>query len=166
MKLVVLGGGESGVGAALLGRHLGYEVFLSDKGKLAESYRDELITHRIAFEEGQHSMDRIFAAELVVKSPGIPDTVPMVVALRERGIEVISEIEFAGRHTEAKMVCITGSNGKTTTTLLTCHILTTAGIDGRLMKLTFTWNFNHGKKSGTVTVEKKSASERSRIEGK
>lgn len=108
MKLVVLGGGESGVGAALLGRHLGYEVFLSDKGKLAESYRDELITHRIAFEEGQHSMDRIFAAELVVKSPGIPDTVPMVVALRERGIEVISEIEFAGRHTEAKMVCITG----------------------------------------------------------
>ena len=100
MKLVVLGGGESGVGAALLGRHLGYEVFLSDKGKLAESYRDELITHRIAFEEGQHSMDRIFAAELVVKSPGIPDTVPMVVALRERGIEVISEIEFAGRHTE------------------------------------------------------------------
>lgn len=129
MKLVVLGGGESGVGAALLGRHLGYEVFLSDKGKLAESYRDELITHRIAFEEGQHSMDRIFAAELVVKSPGIPDTVPMVVALRERGIEVISEIEFAGRHTEAKMVCITGSNGKTTTTLLTCHILTTAGIN-------------------------------------
>ena len=132
MKLVVLGGGESGVGAALLDRHLGYEVFLSDKGKLAESYRDELITHRIAFEEGQHSMDRIFAAELVVKSPGIPDTVPMVVALRERGIEVISEIEFAGRHTEAKMVCITGSNGKTTTTLLTCHILTTAGIDAGL----------------------------------
>ena len=132
MKLVVLGGGESGDGAALLGRHLGYEVFLSDKGKLAETYRDELITHRIAFEEGQHSMDRIFAAELVVKSPGIPDTVPMVVALRERGIEVISEIEFAGRHTEAKMVCITGSNGKTTTTLLTCHILTTAGIDAGL----------------------------------
>lgn len=132
MKLVVLGGGESGVGAALLGRHLGYEVFLSDKGKLAESYRDELITHRIAFEEGQHSMERIFAAELVVKSPGIPDTVPMVVALRERGIEVISEIEFAGRHTEAKMVCITGSNGKTTTTLLTRHILTTAGIDAGL----------------------------------
>ena len=132
MKLVVLGGGESGVGAALLGRHLGYEVFLSDKGKLAETYRDELITHRIAFEEGQHSMDRIFAAELVVKSPGIPETVPMVVALRERGIEVISEIEFAGRHTEAKMVCITGSNGKTTTTLLTCHILTTAGIDAGL----------------------------------
>ena len=132
MKLVVLGGGESGVGAALLGRHLGYEVFLSDKGKLAETYRDELITHRIAFEEGQHSMDRIFTAELVVKSPGIPDTVPMVVALRERGIEVISEIEFAGRHTEAKMVCITGSNGKTTTTLLTCHILTTAGIDAGL----------------------------------
>ena len=132
MKLVVLGGGERGVGAALLDRHLGYEVFLSDKGKLAESYRDELITHRIAFEEGQHSMDRIFAAELVVKSPGIPDTVPMVVALRERGIEVISEIEFAGRHTEAKMVCITGSNGKTTTTLLTCHILTTAGIDAGL----------------------------------
>ena len=132
MKLVVLGGGESGVGAALLGRHLGYEVFLPDKGKLAESYRDELITHRIVFEEGQHSMDRIFAAELVVKSPGIPDTVPMVVALRERGIEVISEIEFAGRNTEAKMVCITGKKKKTTTTLLTCRILTTAGIDAGL----------------------------------
>lgn len=132
MKLVVLGGGESGVGAALLGRHLGYEVFLSDKGKLAEAYRNELIAHRIAFEEGQHSMDRIFAAELVVKSPGIPDTVPMIAALRERKIEVISEIEFAGRHTEAKMVCITGSNGKTTTTLLTHHILTTAGIDAGL----------------------------------
>lgn len=132
MKLVVLGGGESGVGAALLGRHLGYEVFLSDKGKLAETYRNILITQRIGFEEGRHTMDRIFAAGLVVKSPGIPDTLPMIVALRERGIEVISEIEFAGRHTKAKMICITGSNGKTTTTLLTHHILTTAGLDAGL----------------------------------
>lgn len=116
-KLVILGGGESGVGAALLGRKLGYEIFLSDKGKLADKYRRMLQEEGFEFEEGQHSEERIYQADLVVKSPGIPDTVPMIVQLRERGIEVISEIEFAGRHSEAKMVCITGSNGKTTTTL-------------------------------------------------
>lgn len=129
MKLVILGGGESGVGAALLGQQLQYEVFLSDKGKLADVYRQALQAHRIDFEEGKHTEERIFAADLVVKSPGIPDTLPMIVALRRQGIEVISEIEFAGRHTDARMVCITGSNGKTTTTLLTHHILKTAGMD-------------------------------------
>lgn len=131
-KLVILGGGESGVGAALLGRKLGYEIFLSDKGKLADKYRQMLQEEGFEFEEGQHSEERIYQADLVVKSPGIPDTVPMIVQLRERGIEVISEIEFAGRHSEAKMVCITGSNGKTTTTLLIHHILTQAGVDAGL----------------------------------
>lgn len=131
-KLVILGGGESGVGAALLGRKLGYEIFLSDKGKLADKYRRMLQEEGFEFEEGQHSEECIFQADLVVKSPGIPDTVPMIVQLRERGIEVISEIEFAGRHSNAKMVCITGSNGKTTTTLLTHHILTRAGVDAGL----------------------------------
>ncbi|MDE5611377.1 MAG: UDP-N-acetylmuramoyl-L-alanine--D-glutamate ligase, partial [Odoribacter sp.] len=110
MKLVVLGGGESGVGAALLGKKLGYEVFLSDKGALAEKYREVLLKQGVEFEEGHHSEERIFAADLVVKSPGIPETVPMIVRLRERGVEVISEIEFAGRHTSARFVCITGSN--------------------------------------------------------
>lgn len=132
MKLVVLGGGESGVGAALLGKKLGYEVFLSDKGALAEKYREVLLKQGLEFEEGRHSEDRIFAADLVVKSPGIPETVPMIVRLRERGVEVISEIEFAGRHTAARFVCITGSNGKTTTTLLVHHILTHAGVDAGL----------------------------------
>lgn len=132
MKLVILGGGESGVGAALLGRKLGYDVFLSDKGMLAESYRRILSEQGFDFEEGHHTEERIFAADLVVKSPGIPDTVPMIVKLREQGTEVISEIEFAGRHTSAKMICITGSNGKTTTTLLTHHILTHAGVDAGL----------------------------------
>lgn len=132
MKLVILGGGESGVGAALLGKSLGYEIFLSDKGMLAGKYKETLIKLGVEFEEGHHSEDRIFEAGLVVKSPGIPDTVPMIVKLRERGVEVISEIEFAGRHTASKLVCITGSNGKTTTTLLIHHILTHAGLDAGL----------------------------------
>lgn len=132
MKLVILGGGESGVGAALLGKSLGYEIFLSDKGVLADRYKETLRKLEVEFEEGHHSEDRIFEAGLVVKSPGIPDTVPMIVKLRERGGEVISEIEFAGRHTASKLVCITGSNGKTTTTLLIHHILTHAGLDAGL----------------------------------
>lgn len=132
MNLVILGGGESGVGAALLGRKLGYQVFLSDKGTLSDKYRRVLSEESLEFEEGQHSEERIFAADLVVKSPGIPETVPMIVQLREKGIEVISEIEFAGRHSSARHICITGSNGKTTTTLLIHHILTRAGIDAGL----------------------------------
>ena len=132
MKLIVLGGGESGVGAALLGKKLDYEVFLSDRGKLADHYRRTLLEHDVEFEEGHHSEERIFAADLVVKSPGIPDTADMIVRLRAQGIEVISEIEFAGRHSSDKFVCITGSNGKTTTTLLTHHILTRAHVDAGL----------------------------------
>lgn len=132
MKLVVLGGGESGVGAALLGKKLAYDVFLSDRGKLAEVYKNRLIAQGIEFEEGQHTEEQLFAADLVVKSPGIPDSTPLIIQLRKQGIEVISEIEFAGRHSASKMICITGSNGKTTTTLLTHHLLTQAGIDAGL----------------------------------
>ena len=132
MRTVVLGGGESGTGACLLARKLGHEVFLSDKGNLSDKYREILINNRIEFEEGGHSLDKIYNADLVIKSPGIPDNNPVVEELRRRGIEVISEIEFAGRHSSAKMCCITGSNGKTTTTLLIKHILDTAEIDAGL----------------------------------
>lgn len=120
------------MGAARLGRKLGYEVFLSDKGRLAEKYRKVLVEEGFDFEEGCHTEERILQADLVVKSPGIPDTAPIVVELRGRGVEVISEIEFAGRHSSAKYICITGSNGKTTTTLLTHHILVQAGVDAGL----------------------------------
>ncbi len=132
MFLVILGGKKSGTGAALLGKKLGYDVFLSDKGKIDETYRQILLESGIEFESGQHTEERILEADLVVKSPGIPDQAPMIRALRQKGIEVISEIEFAGRHTEAKMIGITGSNGKTTTTLLIHYILSHAGIDAGL----------------------------------
>ena len=128
-RLVVLGGGESGVGAAVLGKDKGLEVFLSDLGKLSSSYRELLEKENIEFEEGQHSEEKILNADIVVKSPGIPPTAPIVRKLEEKGIPVVSEIEFAAYYTDAKMVCITGSNGKTTTTLLTYHILKKAGID-------------------------------------
>lgn len=132
MKLVILGGKESGTGAALLGQKLGYEVFLSDRGPIEQRYKTVLSEAGICFEEGRHTEERIYGAELVVKSPGIPDTLPMIAELKKRGKEVISEIEFAGRHTDARMICITGSNGKTTTTLLTHHILSQAGVDAGL----------------------------------
>jgi UDP-N-acetylmuramoylalanine--D-glutamate ligase len=126
--IAILGGGESGVGAALLAQARGFDVFLSDRGTLGESYRQTLLDRGIAFEEGQHSEDRIRAAQEVIKSPGIPDSVPLVQALRAQGTPVIGEIEFAARYTRAKLVAITGSNGKTTTTLLTYHLLKTAGL--------------------------------------
>lgn len=132
MRTVVLGGGESGTGACLLAKKLGHEVFLSDKGNLSDKYREVLIKNQIDFEEGQHSLDKIYNADLVIKSPGIPENNPVVEELRRRKVEVISEIEFAGRNSSAKMCCITGSNGKTTTTLLTKHILDVAGIDAGL----------------------------------
>lgn len=131
-KLVVLGGGESGVGTALLARQKGWLVFLSDKGMLKEAYRQELLEAGISFEEGGHSIEKIMDADEVVKSPGIPDKVELVVALRQKGIPVISEIEFAARYTSARKICITGSNGKTTTTLLIHHILKQAGINAEL----------------------------------
>ena len=129
MRLVILGGGESGVGAALLGQAKGYDVFLSDQGPLKPAYRDTLTAAGIAFEEGQHTEGLILNATEVVKSPGIPDSAPLVQQLRERDVPVISEIEFAARYTQAKLIGITGSNGKTTTTLLTYHLLKTAGLN-------------------------------------
>lgn len=128
-KIVVLGGGESGVGAAILAKDKGMDVFLSDYGKIAPHYKQQLIDEGIAWEEGGHDESRILAADEVIKSPGIAPTAPIMVKIAEHGIPVISEIEFAGRYTDAKMVCITGSNGKTTTTLLTYHILKNAGIN-------------------------------------
>lgn len=128
-RLVVLGGGESGVGAAILGKEKGMEVFLSDSGNISQKYREILDGEGIEWEQGKHTMERILAADEVVKSPGIPPAVPVMQAIAEKGIPVISEIEFAGRYTDAKMVCITGSNGKTTTTLLTYHILRDAGLN-------------------------------------
>lgn len=132
MKLVILGGGESGTGAALLGKKLGYEIFLSDKKNIDEAHKAILVAEAIPFEEGIHTEERILAADLVVKSPGIPDSAPLIQKVRQKGIAVISEIEFAGRHSDAVMICITGSNGKTTTTLLTHHILVQAGKDAGL----------------------------------
>ena len=128
-RLVVLGGGESGVGAAILGKEKGMEVFLSDMGTIPEKYKSVLLEEGIEFEEGKHSEERILSADTVVKSPGIPPYAPMVEKIAAKGIPVLSEIEFAGRYTDAKMVCITGSNGKTTTTLLTYHILKEAGLN-------------------------------------
>lgn len=131
-RLVVLGAGESGTGAAILAKDKGFDVFLSDSGKIAPKYRAILEQEGIEFEEGSHSMDRILAAREIVKSPGIPLDAPVVKAAIDKNIHIISEIEFAGRYTDAKMVCITGSNGKTTTTMLIHHILTGAGIDAGL----------------------------------
>jgi UDP-N-acetylmuramoylalanine--D-glutamate ligase len=128
LKVVILGGGESGVGAALLAKAKGFDVFLSDKGLLTEPYRHTLQTAGIAFEEQQHTEERILDATEVIKSPGIPGTAPLVQKLRAQGTPVISEIEFAARYTKAKLIGITGSNGKTTTTLLTYHLLKTAGL--------------------------------------
>ena len=126
---MVLGGGESGAGAAVLGKVKGYDVLLSDSGTIAPKYKELLEKEGIEYEEGGHSVDRIMNADTVIKSPGIPPTAPLVKALADKGTPILSEIEFAGRYTDAKMVCITGSNGKTTTTLLTYHILKEAGLD-------------------------------------
>ncbi len=128
-RLVVLGGGESGVGAALLGIQKGYDVFVSDKGKVAEKYQAELKAMGVAWEMEKHSEDKILNADLVVKSPGIPDKTPLIQQLKAKQILVISEIEFAAMHTQNTCVGITGSNGKTTTTMLTYHILKDGGLD-------------------------------------
>ena len=127
-KLVVLGGGESGVGAAVLGKQKGYEVFVSDAGEIAKKYKEVLLKHEILFEENKHTESKVLVADLVMKSPGIPETVPLVLKLKAEGISVISEIEFAAKYTEATIVGITGSNGKTTTTMLVHHILEDAGL--------------------------------------
>ena len=128
-KIAVLGGGESGVGAAVLAQVKGFDVWLSDMGTIADRYKERLEQYNIAWEEGGHTEQRILDADEIIKSPGIPEDAPLIVKARAKSIPVISEIEFAGRYTDAKMVCITGSNGKTTTTMLTYHILKNAGIN-------------------------------------
>lgn len=128
-KLTILGGGESGIGAGLLGKAKGYDVFVSDFGQMAEKYRAELVQAGIDFEERKHSEKRILSSDLVIKSPGIPETAAIMKALRENGNLVISEIEFASKYTTAKLIGITGTNGKTTTTLLTYHLLKEAGFN-------------------------------------
>ena len=128
-RLVVLGAGESGAGAAYLAQQQGYEVFVSDFGPIADQYKKQLLDWNIRFEENQHTEGEVLKAVEVVKSPGIPEKASIVKKLKEKGIPVISEIEFAGRYTNAKIVGITGSNGKTTTTSLTYHILKNAGLN-------------------------------------
>ena len=128
-RIVVLGGGESGVGSAVLAKVKGFDVFLSDMGKVSEKYASVLNEWKIPFEEGKHSEELILNADEVIKSPGIPSTAPMVQKIEAKGINVISEIEFAGRYDQAKKICITGSNGKTTTTSLIYHLLQQAGLN-------------------------------------
>ncbi len=128
-RIVILGAGESGIGAAMLAQKQGFDVFVSDFGAIADRYKQALVDMDVAFEEKQHTQGSILNATEVIKSPGIPDTAPIVVALKKKNIPVISEIEFAKRYTSAKTICITGSNGKTTTTMLTYHILKKAGLN-------------------------------------
>ena len=131
-RIVILGAGESGAGAAVLAKKEGFDVFVSDMSKIADKYKKLLDDRQIPWEEGQHTEEKILNADEIIKSPGIPDTAPMVKKVIEKGIHIISEIEFAGRYTDSKMICITGSNGKTTTTSLIYHIFRQAGYDAGL----------------------------------
>ncbi|MDR2127286.1 MAG: UDP-N-acetylmuramoyl-L-alanine--D-glutamate ligase [Prevotellaceae bacterium] len=131
-RIVVLGGGESGTGAAILAKTKKMNVFLSDKGQINDEYKKVLVQYNIDFEENKHSSDKILNADEIIKSPGIPDKAPVIVKAKEKGINIISEIEFAGRYCNAKKICITGSNGKTTTATLICFLLKNAGINAGL----------------------------------
>lgn len=131
-RIVVLGAGESGAGAAVLAKKEGFDVFVSDMSAIKDKYKEMLDNHGIEWEEGHHTEDKILNADEVIKSPGIPKEAPMVQKLMKRGTHIISEIEFAGRYTHSKMICITGSNGKTTTTSLIYHIFKAAGYDAGL----------------------------------
>jgi UDP-N-acetylmuramoylalanine--D-glutamate ligase len=131
-RIVILGAGESGAGAAVLAKKEGFDVFVSDMSKIKDKYKRLMDDHQIEWEEGRHTEAKILNADEVIKSPGIPDTAPMVKKLRDQGTHIISEIEFAGRYTHSKMICITGSNGKTTTTSLIYHIFRDAGYDAGL----------------------------------
>lgn len=148
MRLVILGGGESGVGTAILGKQKGYEVFVSDFGKIKGNYKEILIINGIAWEEEKHTEDLILNVDVVMKSPGIPDKSPIVKKLLEKGIPVISEIEFAAPFTDATIIGITGSNGKTTTTMLTHHLLKSAGLNvglGGNIGKSFAWQIADNK---------------------
>ena len=131
-RIVILGAGESGAGAAVLAKKEGFDVFVSDMSKIADKYKKMLDDRHIEWEEGQHTEEKILNADEIIKSPGIPETAPMVKKAIAKGIHIISEIEFAGRYTHSKMICITGSNGKTTTTSLIYHIFKEAGYDAGL----------------------------------
>ena len=128
-RIVVLGAGESGVGAAILAQKKGFDVFVSDMSNIKTSYKDQLDEKGIMWEEGHHSKELILNADEIIKSPGIPNNTPIIKEIKVKGIHIISEIEFAGRYTQAKMICITGSNGKTTTTSLIYHIFKMAGLN-------------------------------------
>jgi len=128
-NIVILGAGESGVGTAVLAKKHGWTVFVSDFGKISPEFQAELETLGVEWEQGQHTQERILSADLVMKSPGIPEKAPIIKALREKGVKIVSEIEFAGYYNKAKTICITGSNGKTTTTMLVHHILKKAGVN-------------------------------------
>jgi UDP-N-acetylmuramoylalanine--D-glutamate ligase len=127
--IAILGAGESGVGAAILAKKMGWNVFVSDFGKIKDAFKTELIENQLEWEEENHSEERILQADLVIKSPGIPEKAPLILKLRERGVKIISEIEFASYYSNAKTICITGSNGKTTTTMLLYHILKKAKLN-------------------------------------
>lgn len=153
MRLVILGGGESGVGTAILGKKKGYDVFLSDFGKIKNNYKEILALHKLAWEEETHTEELILNADMVMKSPGIPDKSPIVKKLKEKGIPVISEIEFAQQFNDKETIGITGSNGKTTTTLLTHHLLKQGGLNvglaGNIGK-SFAWQVAEDKVEGYV----------------
>lgn len=148
MRLVVLGGGESGVGTAILGKKKGYEVFVSDFGKIKNNYKEVLSLHKIKFEDEKHTEELILNADVVMKSPGIPDKAPIIKKLQEKKIPILSEIEFTNSFTDAVTVGITGSNGKTTTTMLTYHLLKQGGLNvglaGNIGK-SYAWQVAEGK---------------------
>lgn len=153
MRLVVLGGGESGVGTAILGKKKGYDVFISDFGKIKNNYKEVLALNRLEWEEEKHTEDLILNADVVMKSPGIPDKSPIVKAIKAKGIPVISEIEFAYQYLDVETIGITGSNGKTTTTMLTHHLLKqgslNVGMAGNIGK-SFAWQVAENKHEGYV----------------
>jgi len=128
-RIVILGGGESGTGSAVLAKKQGFDVFLSDNSAIADKYKDILNKYKIDWEENTHTISKITNADEVIKSPGIPDKISIINSIKENGISIISEIEFAGRYTNAIKICITGSNGKTTTTSLIYHILEKADLN-------------------------------------
>ncbi len=148
MRIVILGGGESGVGTAILGKKKGYDVFVSDFGKIKENYKEVLVINGIAWEEGTHTEDLVLNADVVMKSPGIPEKSAIVKKLLAKGIPVLSEIEFAAPFTDATIIGITGSNGKTTTTMLTYHLLKSAGLNvglGGNIGKSFAWQVADNK---------------------